>query len=185
MLSDSLKAFIENNIELIENNKFNKLYEQAEIDLYFSQAVCTLTKTLLAAGIDPLAHLSNIPVNYLHGDSTISKFVIPDNIEDVESYAFSYCTQLHDVVFGKNVSVVYYGAFENCIELTNVTLNEGLLEICQYAFRNTNIERLRLPSTITRIDVQALPELVTLEVFPGTYAHEWAVTNGYDVELVY
>ena len=185
MLTKNLKQFLEKNIELIEENKFDELYKKAENDLYFSQGIGTLTRTLLAANIDPIQYLSEIPYCYLYGDSNITKFVIPDKIEFVNSCAFCNCSQLHDVIFGKDVSVIYYGAFENCTELTNVTLNEGLLEIGQYAFRNTNIEKLRLPSTVRSIDVQAFPELITLEVFPGTYAHDWAVTNGYEVEMVY
>ena len=185
MLTKNLKEFLEKNIELIEENKFDELYKKAETDLYFSQSIGTLTRTLLVANIDPIEHLSEIPYCYLYGDSKITKFVIPDKIEFVNSETFANCSQLHDVIFGKDVSVIYYGAFENCTELTNVTLNEGLLEIGQYAFRNTNIEKLRLPTTLRDIDVQAFPELVTLEVCPGTYAHEWARTHGYEVEMVY
>lgn len=185
MLTKNLKEFLEKNIELIEENKFNELYEKAENNLYFSQGIGTLTRTLLAANIDSIEHLTEIPYCYLYGDSNITTFVIPDNIEFVNSEAFANCSQLHDVIFGKGVSVIYYGAFEGCTELSNVTLNEGLLEIGQYAFRNTNIEKLRLPSTLRDIDVQAFSELITLEVLPGTYAHEWAVTNGYEVEMIY
>lgn len=185
MLTKNLKEFLEKSIELIEENKFNELYEKAENNLYFSQGIGTLTRTLLAANIDPIEHLTEIPYCYLYGDSNITTFVIPDNIEFVNSEAFANCSQLHDVIFGKGVSIIYYGAFEGCTELSNVTLNEGLLEIGQYAFRNTNIEKLRLPSTLRHIDAQAFSELITLEVFPGTYAHEWAVTNGYEVEMIY
>ena len=185
MLTKNLKQFLEKNIELIEENKFDELYKKAENDLYFSQGIGTLTRTLLAANINPIEYLSEIPYCYLYGDSTITGFVIPDNIEFINSEAFANCSQLHDVIFGKDVSVIYYGAFENCTELANVKLNDGLLEIGQYAFRNTNIEKLLIPTTVRSIDVQAFPELITLEVFPGTYAQEWAVTNGYEVELVY
>lgn len=185
MLTKNLKEFLEKNIELVEENKFDELYKKAENDLYFSQGIGTLTRMLLTANINPIEYLSEIPYCYLYGDSKITQFIIPDKIEFISSEAFGNCSQLHDIIFGKNVSVIYYGAFENCTELINVELNEGLLEIGQYAFRNTNIEKLRLPSTIRSIDVQAFPELITLEVFPGTYAHDWAVTNGYEVELIY
>lgn len=185
MLTEDLKQFLEKNIELIEENKFDELYKRAEKDLYFSQGISTLTRTLLAANINPIEYLSRIPYCYLYGDSNITHFVIPNKIEFVDSEAFANCSQLYDVIFGTDVSVIYYGAFENCTELTNVTLNDGLLEIGQYAFRNTNIEKLFIPATVRSIDVQAFPELITLEVFSETYAHEWAVTNGYEVEMVY
>ena len=185
MLTSNLKKFLEANIELIETNRFSELYKKAENELYFSQGIGTLTRALLKAGIDPLPYLTEIPYCYLYGDSSITTFNIPDHIEFINSVAFANCSVLKDVTFGKNVSVVYYGAFENCEQLETVALNEGLLEIGQYAFRNTNISKLKLPSTLRSIDAQAFPELVVMEVFPGTYAHEWAVTNGYEVELVY
>lgn len=185
MLTKNLKEFLEKNIGLVEENKFDELYKKAENDLYFSQSIGTLTRTLLTANINPVEYLSEIPYCYLYGDSKITQFVIPDKIEFINSEAFADCSQLHDVIFGKDVSVIYYGAFEGCTQLTNVTLNEGLLEIGQYAFRMADIEKLRLPSTLRSIDVQAFPQFITLEVFPGTYAHDWAVTNGYEVELIY
>ena len=185
MLTSNLKKFIEQNILLIEGNNFDHLYKKAETDLYFSQGIGTLTRALNEAGIDPLPHLMEIPYCYLYGDSTITNFYIPDNIEFISSEAFANCSLLSEVTFGKNVSVVYYGAFEGCSNLKEVHMNDGLLEIGQYAFRGTDIDKIFLPATLRSIDVQAFPELITLEVLPGTYAHEWARTNGYEVELVY
>ena len=185
MLTDNLKKFLENNIELIETNRFDELYKKAESDLYFSQGIGTLTRSLLKADIDPLHFLTEIPYCYLYGDSNITAFNIPNKVEFISSCAFCNCSRLQTVTFGNNVSVVYYGAFEGCSELEDVRLNHGLLEIGQYAFRGTNITKLFIPDTVRSIDVQAFPDLVTLEVVPGSYAHEWAVTNGYDVEMMY
>lgn len=185
MLTKNLKEFLEKNIELIEENKFNELYKKAENDLYFSQGIGTLTRALLAANIDPIEYLSDIPYCYLYGDSNITEFVIPDKIKVVNSCAFCNCSQLHDVIFGTDVALILYGAFDGCSELTNVTLNDGLVDIGQYAFHGTNIEKIFIPATVSRINVTAFPKSITLEVLPGTYAHEWAVTNGYEVELVY
>ena len=185
MLPDSLKKFLENNIELIDSNSFDELYKKAEHDLYFSQSCGTLTRALMKAGINPVPHITEIPYCFLYGDSEITRFEIPNNIKFISMEAFANCTALEQVTFGKNVSVVYYGAFEGCSNLKEVHMNDGLLEIGQYAFRGTSIEKLALPATLRNIDIQAFPDLVTLEVIPGTYAHEWARTNGYKVELVY
>lgn len=185
MLTNQLKKFLENNIELIETNRFDELYKKAENELYFSQGIGTLTRALMKAGIDVISHITEIPYCFLYGDSEITTFHIPDKIEFISSCAFCNCSKLHTVTFGTDVSVVYYGAFEGCSNLKEVHMNDGLLEIGQYAFRGTDIEKLFLPATLRSIDIQAFPELITLEVVPGTYAHEWARTNGYEVELVY
>ena len=132
MLTKNLKEFLEKNIELIEENKFDELYKKAEKDLYFSQDIGTLTRTLQTANIDPIEYLSEIPYCYLYGDSKITQFVIPDKIEFVNSEAFANCSQLHDVIFGKDVSVIYYGAFEGCdITLHFHNNNEYAIEYCQ------------------------------------------------------
>lgn len=185
MLTDNLKKFITTNVELIETNRFNELYKLTESQIYFSQGIGTLTRALFKAGIDPMPYLTEIPYCFLYGDYQIKKIDIPNNIEFIQMCAFCNCTDLTTVTLGKNVSVIYYGAFEGCVNLTNVTLNEGLLEIGQYAFRGTDIKKIRIPSTVRSIDIQAFPDDVVMEVFPGSYGHDWAFTNGYEVELVY
>ena len=185
MLTNNLKKFIESNIELIEANRFDEFYKKAEHDLYFSQEIGTLTRALRTAGVDPVPHITEIPYCFLYGDYELTQFDIPNKIEFINMEAFANCTALEKVTFGTNVSVVYYGAFEGCLNLKEVHMNDGLLELGQYAFRGTNLSKLFLPATLRSIDVQAFPELITLEVLPGTYAHEWARTNGYKVDLVY
>ena len=91
-----------------------------------------LTTTPLEANINPIEQLYEIPYCYLYGDSNIIKFVIPDKIKFVNSEAFANCSQLHDVIFGKDVSVIYYGAFEACdITLYFHNNNEYAIEYCQ------------------------------------------------------
>ena len=65
MLTKNLKEFLEKNIELIEENKFDELYKKAENDLYFSQDIGMLTRTLQAVNIDPIEYLSEITVIYM------------------------------------------------------------------------------------------------------------------------
>lgn len=185
MLTDSLKKFLEKNVELLDANNFKELYRLSETELYFSQEIGTLTRTLLSAGINPINHLKWIPYSYLYGDSSITSINIPDSIEFIDSEAFADCSALESVTLGKKVSVIYYGAFEKCSNLTSVKLNEGLLEIGQYAFRGTGVTELIIPSTVTSIDVQAFPDIITLFVYPGSYAHEWAITNDYNVGVLY
>ena len=91
-----------------------------------------LTRTLQEAKIDQIEYLSEIPYCYSYGYSKITEFVIPDKIEFVNSEAFANCSQLHDVIFGKDVSVIYYGAFEGCdITLHFHNNNEYAIEYCQ------------------------------------------------------
>ena len=183
MLNKNLKKFLEDKIELIETNNFNQLYKDAQTDLYFSQEIGTLTRALHRAGIDPLPHMEWIPFCYLYGDSNLTEYTIPDHIMFVESDAFANCN-LKKVVFGQRVDVVFYGAFEGCSQLSEVELNDGLLEIGQYAFRGTDLTKLRLPKFVRSIDVQAFPELLTLQVYHDTYAESFAITNGYEVEYL-
>ena len=184
MLTKNLKEFLEKNIELIEENKFDELYKKAENQLFFPDAIGNLTRMLRRADIDPLLYMHTVPYCYFYGDSEIETINIPDNIEFIDSEAFANCSNLESVSFGRSVSVIYYGAFNNCRNLSNVYLNDGLLEIGHYAFKNTNIEKIRLPQSLRDIDIQAFPELMTMQVYRGSYAESFAITNGYEVEYL-
>lgn len=76
------------------------------------------------------------------------------------------------VVIPKEVTGIAPKAFWNCKELTEVELNEGLLEIGEYAFAYTAIEKVKLPDSIEKIGEEAF-----LFSKPGKYS--WETIDGY------
>ena len=85
-------------------------------------------------------------------------------------------------VMPEELRIIEAEAFLNDKSLRSVELPEGLLEIRERAFAGSGLTSIALPDSLTYIADDALPAPETkLEVSAnvGTYAHDWAVRNGY------
>ena len=83
------------------------------------------------------------------GDDSITKVVIPEGVEKINSYAFANLTALEEVVFPSTLEHIDYGAFYNCTALKKITFSSdnNLKVINQNAFENCALEgTLELPA---------------------------------------
>lgn len=105
--------------------------------------------------------------------SEIEAINIPNNIQEINNFAFGCCEKLKNVEIGNgvkiisegaffesgidsiiipsNVEEVGKGAFQCCKNLTNVTIEEGLKKIETKAFMQTKLESIDIPSTVVKI----------------------------------
>lgn len=125
----NIQKFIENNIQLIDNNEFQTLYT-----LVPDGAASELTHVLLEAGINPLEHMSRIPA-YYGAYLSIDSVDIPSTIVHIESCAFERC-DLTSVVLPQSVKSIDDFAFYNCKNLERCVLPASLLRIGEGAFYN-------------------------------------------------
>lgn len=79
----------------------------------------------------------------------LKKITFTGNTEIIGEDAFAYCINLEHVELCKSIKVINYGAFLDCNKLSKINLYEGLDYIGAYSFRNTSIEEIIIPSTIT------------------------------------
>ncbi len=82
------------------------------------------------------------------GDNTITKVILPEGIERIDSYAFAYLTALEEVVLPSTLTDIAYGAFYNCTNLKKITFSgeNNLKLINKSAFENCALEgTLELP----------------------------------------
>lgn len=118
-MKKSLKNFIEENIEMIENEEFKVIYSDLDADFR-----CTLigdfTEALIKAGIDPAKYMKEIPPHYLGGTS-LRSYTIPNNITAIGEYAFSGYNGLTEVVIPSTVTSIGAYAFRYCSELESIT----------------------------------------------------------------
>jgi len=85
--------------------------------------------------------------NYI-GEDTITKIVIPDGIEEIQSYAFANLTALKEVVIqGASLKKIGVGAFYGCKNLTNINL-ENVQFINESAFYGCKLTRIALDSVV-------------------------------------
>ena len=110
-----LKEFIEQNIELIENDDFNMLYNLAcanEDEFEIGE----LTRILYAIGIDPLQKMVSVPSYYLYytkKDWSFEKFKIPSNIIELEDYSFGLSCRIKELILPTSIKAIGRIIFDN------------------------------------------------------------------------
>ncbi len=75
------------------------------------------------------------------GDNTVTKVVIPEGVEKINSYAFANLTALEEVVLPSTLEAIEYGAFIGCTSLQKITFSSdnNLKIISQNAFENCDL----------------------------------------------
>ena len=79
---------------------------------------------------NPLYYAQNL---YLNGE-LVTELVIPDDVTEINDYAFHNCSGLTSVTIGNDVTGIGKGAFRNCSGLTSVTIGNSVTNIGDYAF---------------------------------------------------
>ena len=132
-MSEELKTFIEQNINLIEKDtkeSWELIYDKLPLLL-----TGEFTEAMLICGIDPAKELKNIPNNYLYY-SNIDNYIIPNTVEVINSSAFSNCNNLTSIEVPDNVDSLYEDAFAYCNNLKTISLAKSVTFIGHYAFAN-------------------------------------------------
>ena len=75
----------------------------------------------------------NTLIQYATGKKQTS-FTIPNNVDTISSYAFSYCSNLNEIIIPYNVTHIEEGAFYTCKNLKNVIIPDSVKSIDAVAF---------------------------------------------------
>jgi len=67
----------------------------------------------------------------------VTDLVIPEGVQNIRNYAFSYCSGLTSVTIPNSVTRIGSSAFERCTGLTSVTIPDSVTNIGGRAFHNT------------------------------------------------
>ena len=76
---------------------------------------------------------------------------LPRKVKEIHEHAFAYSRRLTSVIIPDSTLYINYAAFEDCQNLRNVVLNEGLEEIRGCAFFACDIRSISFPSSLRRI----------------------------------
>lgn len=157
-IEQAVKQFIEENIDQVDNNEFLYLYKQIRS---YAFTRC-FTETLLAASINPLDYIDEVPERYLY-ESKIQELHIPTGITAVGRYAFARCTELTQLSLPEGLTLIDEGAFMNC----------------------TKLERIHLPASLKYIEAGAFQGCTALKdvIFSGN-SDEWIKVVDYGSGLV-
>ena len=132
-MSPEVKQFIQDNKDLIEENKWDQVYDNAVFNLD-SDSTGELGKIFLGLGINPIAELDYIPDYYL-SSTDIKSFTIPNHIHLLSEGCFSYCEQLDEIIIPESVTQIAKFAFYCCANLKKITiLSDNIIDLSITAF---------------------------------------------------
>lgn len=89
--------------------------------------------------------------SYLNHYAPCGKVVLPDTMNELPEKCLFNNNVLQEVVLGKNTKIIGHSAFGNCQNLSKCVLPEGLKEIQDRAFVDTDMGKLILPKSIEKL----------------------------------
>ena len=140
-----MRQFIEKNIHLIQNQRWEEIYEKDFPDGF--------TEILLNCGINPLEQdLNYIPNHFLCDCKRIKKFIIPNNVTSIGEQAFGYCDSLTSIVIPNSVTSIGDYAFYYCYSLTSIEIPSKVTNIGESAFSGcSSLTNIVIPDNVTSI----------------------------------
>lgn len=123
---------------------------------------------LYVDGIYYNANVETMELTVTNGENAYKgEIVIPSQVDykgriftvkEIGTDAFK-ASEIEKVVIPSSVKLIWWNAFEECEQLTQLTLNEGLLQIFDRAFyKCKQLESLTIPSSVTSIGDYAFRE---------------------------
>ena len=124
-------------------------------DFYFMRDEMTALQGINMKEVDVVEQ--EIPDRAFYGKSTLVRFVFPDEIIQINSYAFSKTNLTGALMLPNNITHIGYGAFEQCSSLTSLNLSNKIEIIGDLAFEGCSgfSNALYLPSTLVSIGRRA------------------------------
>ena len=138
-LSFEVKEFIEDNIDLIEEKRWDEVYDNATFNLD-SDSTGQFTQAVLSIGLDPIAEqgLDWIPDYYLSSTS-ITSFNIPNTIHSLGEGCFSY-SSLRRIIIPASVQTLRDYVFYECNKLEEVIFLGDVRDIGSKVFYNCSLD---------------------------------------------
>ena len=121
------------------------------------------------------------------GNTDITSVSMPSSVTRIGMEAFSDCTNLRSVSLPSSLNSIGVASFYGCSSLTSVTVPDGTQTISDEAFSYcTNLSSITIPDSVTSISEDAFygSDNVTIRCSEGSTAHDYAVANSIDFELI-
>lgn len=169
-----IQTFLENNINLVDDNRFEELYAACRYE-YHSK----LTEVLLACGINPLEYLKTVPRKFA-AESTIEGVVIPSNIEGIHDDAFDQCHSLKHIEIPDSVKFIGNFAFYECTGLESISFGNGIQSIGDLVFSDCyNLKRVDIDNLQgwCECDFTSIKSTPFPDADPDLYVNGSLVTN--------
>lgn len=127
-----IQEFIKNHRDEINSQSFENVYDNV-LDSLSINNLGKFTELLYKCGIDPLEHMTKIPVGFAYR-SSLKNIKIPSNVTSIGNYAFSGCTSLTGVAIPNSINSIGISAFSGCSDLTSIVIPGSVMSISELAF---------------------------------------------------
>lgn len=128
---------------------------------YYSDGNCIIeksTRSLIlgcAKSIIP-NNVRNIEDYAFSGSKNLIKIIIPNTVKNIGRYAFLGCKTLTNISIPNSVAQIGPGAFEGCSSLTNITIPNTVKEISHNMFKGcASLTDFIIPGSVLRIGFEA------------------------------
>ena len=145
-LNDSICQSCEQLTKIVLNKELNSIGDNA-FDWCVSLTNINLPNKLKSIG------------NNAFSNSGLSNIVLPQNLKSMGKSVFSNSTSLKTIDASQTLLTdIPESTFENCTNLINIDLPNGLQYIDKFAFENTKIKQITIPPTLQDIDKLAFSD---------------------------
>ena len=101
---------------------------------------------------NPISYSHNL---YINGQE-IKDLVIPNTVNTIRNYAFSYCSSLTSITIPESITNIGKEAFYGCSSLTSATIGNSVTSIGYGAFYNcSSLTSIIIPNSVTSIGDEA------------------------------
>lgn len=110
--------------------------------------------------------VKNIEYQAFKGCTNLKSIKIPSNVEELGQYVFYQCSKLESVVIenGTKLTVIPHGAFQECTELSKISIANGITDLNGRAFEDCKyLTDIALPDTVTNVSQSAFRNCVRLK----------------------
>lgn len=148
-----------------------------------------ITEILKKAKINPEKYLNYIPEFYHYQNAWLkdSDVIIPNNINQIQWGAYMYADKLKSISIPGSVKTISPYSFNECTNLDEIKLDEGISAIGDGAFAYTRLsKKFIIPRSVSYIADDAFDGVEDLHavVYKDSYAHKWFINSDAD-ESVY
>ena len=155
-------------------------------DLHIPDGITVIPNSAFAdTGLDGTLYLPESVTKIEYAAFLASPFhgelVIPKNVTYIDSDAFSFTKFSGIVTIPDSVTYMGKDMFYYCDGITRVNLSNQMTHIYSGTFENLGVKEVYIPKSVTAISEKAFRKggQITIYGHTGSYAQEFATTNGY------
>lgn len=163
MMNEKIKNFIEENIDLINQNtaeSWEHIYSLALKRL--KDDIGYFTEVLLDSDIDPATVLGKVPRGYLRDNKNILEYNIAANIKSIGIEAF-YRSRIKQLSIPSSVESIHNSAFSGCMSLDNLVIPNTVKKLGNFAFSTClNLKKVKLDGVIKNLGTDIFASCMNL-----------------------